>query len=414
MATQRGYLVINAGSSSLKFSVFHRDGRGRLRLAVTGQISGIGGEPCFEARDDQRRRCGERRWNAAENPDRAALLAFVLDWVEKALPDTRLVAAGHRVVHGGSRFTHPVVMTPAILDELEDLVPLAPLHQPHNVQAIRCLAEAHPSLPQVACFDTAFHSTQSWQAQTYALPQELAEQGVRRYGFHGLSYEYVSRHLADTMPKIPRRLVIAHLGNGASLCAVHNGRSVDTTMGFSTLEGVPMGTRPGNVDAGLLLYLMREKAMGLDDIEDLLYRKSGLLGVSGLSNDMRVLLESEDHRASDAVDLFCWRVAKEVAALATSMGGIDALVFTAGIGENSPPVRSRVCHHLGWLGVRMDPQANDTKQRIISVDGSAIDVLVIPTDEERMIATHTMALLDSVARESATGPSRKKVVASGS
>ncbi|MDQ2106072.1 acetate/propionate family kinase [Azospirillum isscasi] len=389
-------LVINAGSSSLKFSVFRETGAGAVQAAINGQISGIGTEPRFEAKDAAKRPLAERAWTAGEPSDRTALLAFLLGWIEERLEGAKLLAAGHRVVHGGTRHAAPVLLTPAVMEELEGFIPLAPLHQPHNLAAIRALAEAHPELPQVACFDTAFHRGQPWQAQMFAIPRELTDEGVRRYGFHGLSYEYIARRLPELAPDLADgRVVVAHLGSGASMCAIHAGRSVDSTMGFTALDGLPMGTRCGNIDPGVLIYLMRQKGMGADAIEKLLYNKSGLLGVSGVSNDMRALLDSADPHAQEAVELFCFRIAKETGALAASMGGIDALVFTAGIGERSAPVRARVGDKLAWLGVVLDPAANEANGPLISAPDSRIPVYVIPTDEEQMIALHTRKALET-------------------
>ena len=386
-------LVINAGSSSLKFSVFRDHGGGDPVVTLNGQISGIGTQPVFEAKDAQRRPLAGKSWEAEERSDRKALLSYLLDWIEERLDGATLIAAGHRVVHGGVRHAAPVLLTPAVMDELDGLVPLAPLHQPHNLAAIRALAEAHPELPQVACFDTAFHRNQPWQAQTFAIPRELTEEGVRRYGFHGLSYEYIARRLPEIAPELgDSRVVVAHLGSGASMCAIHGGRSVDSTMGFTALDGLPMGTRCGTIDPGVLIYLMR-KGMDADGIEKMLYNKSGLLGVSGISNDMRALLESTDPHAQEAVELFCFRIAKETGALAASMGGVDALVFTAGIGERSAPVRARVGDKLAWMGVELDDAANEANAAKISTPGSRLPVYVIPTDEERMIALHTRRVL---------------------
>jgi acetate kinase len=285
-------------------------------------------------------------------------------------------------------------VSPGLLDELDSLVPLAPLHQPHNVAPMRILARNFPDLAQVACFDTAFHSSQPAVARNYGLPQALTDAGVCSYGFHGLSYEYVTSHLLASRPDLAEgRVVICHLGNGSSLCAVKGGRSMDTSMGFSVLNGVPMGTRSGSIDPGVILYLMREKKMGLEELEDLLYRQSGLLGVSGISNDMKVLQESADPGARKAVELFCFRVAKEVAAMAASMGGVDALVFTAGIGENSPEIRALIAERLEWLGVAVDPEANGRKAYDISAAEARVPVFVVPTNEEMMIARHTIQVL---------------------
>ncbi|PWC32662.1 acetate/propionate family kinase [Azospirillum sp. TSO35-2] len=391
--TPKAILVVNAGSSSLKFSVFRDSGAGDPVVTINGQISGIGTQPVFEAKDAQRRPLEGKSWGPGEPSDRTALLGYLLDWIHERLEGATLIAAGHRVVHGGVRHAAPVLLTPALMDELDGLVPLAPLHQPHNLAAIRALAEAHPELPQVACFDTAFHRNQPWQAQTFAIPRELTDEGVRRYGFHGLSYEYIARRLPEIAPELgDSRVVVAHLGSGASMCAIHGGRSVDSTMGFTALDGLPMGTRCGAIDPGVLIYLMR-KGMDASAIETLLYNKSGLLGVSGVSNDMRALLESSDPHAQEAVELFCFRIAKETGALSASMGGVDALVFTAGIGERSAPVRARVGDKLAWLGVEIDAAANEANAAKISTANSRLPVYVIPTDEERMIALHTRKAL---------------------
>ncbi|HYG88677.1 MAG TPA: acetate/propionate family kinase [Azospirillum sp.] len=395
--TGNAILVVNAGSSSLKFSVFREMSGGNVAVAINGQISGIGTEPKFEAKDTAKRLMAEKAWGPGEKSDRAALLGFLLDWIEEHLDGARLIAAGHRVVHGGATYSHPVRLTPEVMAELEALVPLAPLHQPHNLAAIRALAEAHPELPQVACFDTAFHRGQPWQSQTFALPRAMTEEGIRRYGFHGLSYEYIARRLPEVAPELANaHVVVCHLGSGASMCAIRNGKSVDSTMGFTAVDGLPMGTRTGRLDPGVLIYLMRAKGMGADELEKLLYNKSGLLGVSGISNDMRVLLESDDPCAAEAVELFCHCVAKETGGLAAAMGGLDAIVFTAGIGERSAPVRTRVAKKLVWLGVTLDETANAANAPKISTADSRIPVFVIPTDEERMIAQHTIEVMETV------------------
>ncbi|PWC33883.1 acetate/propionate family kinase [Azospirillum sp. TSO35-2] len=395
---QAAYLVINAGSSSLKFSVFQGGAKADLEAVINGQISGIGTAPRFQAKDASRHVLADHGWAEGENPDRATLLSHLIDWLDGHLKGATLVAAGHRVVHGGTRFAAPVLVTPEVLAGLETLIPLAPLHEPHNIAAIRALAEVYPSLPQVACFDTAFHQSQPWQSQTFAIPRELTAEGVRRYGFHGLSYEYIAHRLPQVAPELADgHVVVCHLGSGASLCAMRGGHSVDTTMGFTALDGVPMGTRPGTIDPGVLIYLMREKGYGADDLEKLLYHKSGMLGVSGISNDMRDLENSDQPAAAEAVELFCHNVAKQVAALAGSMGGLDAVVFTAGVGENSTLVRARVAEKLAWLGVAVDPAANRAKATRISTTESRVPVFIIPTDEERMIASHTLNLVSAVS-----------------
>ncbi|MBI2243842.1 MAG: acetate/propionate family kinase [Nocardioides sp.] len=387
-------LVINAGSSSVKFSVFVETGPRAMTVSCQGQISGIGTAPRFNARDADGKVVADRRWPEDQNPDQTTLLGFLLQWIEEHLGGDRLVAAGHRVVHGGVGFAAPVPIDAAVMAELERLVPLAPLHQPHNLAAIRALAKAHPELPQVACFDTAFHRSHPAVAGRFALPRDLSAEGVRRYGFHGLSYEYISRALPSLAPELAGgRVVVAHLGSGASMCAIHAGVSLDSTMGFTALDGLPMGTRCGAIDPGVLLYLMREKGMTVDDLECLLYHKSGLLGVSGLSNDMRVLLSSADPAAEEAVELFIFRIVRELGALAGALGGLDGLVFTAGIGERAAAIRARVCEKASWYGIRLDPAANDAHGPRISTPDSAVSAWVIPTDEERMIALHTRDVL---------------------
>lgn len=394
-AKQPAYLVLNAGSSSLKFSAFRQHSQtDDLETLLSGQISGIGSIARFQAKGADHHLLADHTWNDEDSACRDTLLQYVLNWIRTTLVDDEIVAVGHRVVHGGRDLGRPMRVGPKLLEELDSLVPLAPLHQPHNLAPMRILARNFPDLDQVACFDTAFHSTQPWLARTFALPQELTDEGVCSYGFHGLSYEYVTSQLLDSRPDLAEgNIVICHLGNGSSLCAVKGGRSVDTSMGFSALDGVPMGTRTGSIDPGVILYLMREKKMDLEAIEDLLYKQSGLLGVSGISNDMKVLQESKDPNAQKAVDLFCFRVAKEVAALASSMGGLDALVFTAGIGENSPEIRALIAERLAWLGVRLNPCANKDKAYYIAAPESRVPVFVIPTNEEMMIAKHTINVL---------------------
>jgi acetate kinase len=386
-------LVINAGSSSFKFSVFQAF-QGGLASTVQGQIQGIGTTPSFEARDSDGAVVGREDW-ADSNTGRVALFDFLVRWLENRLGGVRLVAAGHRIVHGGARFRGPALIDPAVVVELEGLIPLAPLHQPHAVAAIKALSLADPALPQVACFDTAFHQSQPWRSQAFGIPHALSEEGIRRYGFHGLSYAYIASRLPEIDPGLAQAKVIAaHLGNGASLCAMEGGRSIDGSTGFSTIEGLMMGTRSGSIDPGVLIHLMRNKGMSLDAVETMLFRESGLLGVSGISNDMRLLLGSADPRAARAVELYCHTIVKWTGALASSMGGIDAFVFTAGIGEHAAPVRARVCAMLGWLGVRLDEAANDRGERWISAPDSRIPVLVLPTDEERMIAIDTLKTVE--------------------
>jgi acetate kinase len=384
-------LTLNAGSSSIKFALFEVGSGHLLALASRGEIETIESAPHFIARDARGKVLTERHWSQ-DQTDFQSLVETVIGWAEEHLEGDALRAVGHRVVHGGTHFDKPCVATPEVLQTLDALTPLAPLHQPHNLAPIRAIAKARPRLPQVACFDTAFHRTMPAVATRFALPREWEEQGVRRYGFHGLSYEYIARKLRELDPGlVSGRVITAHLGNGASLCAMRDGRSVDTTMGFTALDGLVMGTRCGDLDPGVILYLEQQRGMDARKIEHMLYRDSGLLGVSGgIASDMRELLASDDPRAREAVELFVFRIAREVGALASSMGGLDGLVFTAGIGEHAPPIRERVCARLDWLGVELDTAANARDAGTISASGSRIKVRVIPTDEEAMIARHTL------------------------
>jgi acetate kinase len=390
-------LVLNAGSSSLKFELFRSDG-GRPVPLLGGKLEELGTAARFEARDAAGTRLGEHRWPATAPPGHDGAVAWLARWLIDHQPGLRLRAVGHRVVHGGTRHHAPVKVDAALLADLDRLVPLAPLHQPHNLSAIRAVAAHRPDLPQVACFDTAFHTTQTELAQMYALPQALTDGGVRRYGFHGLSYEYIASVLPGLDPRAASgRTIVAHLGNGASLCALAGGRSVASTMGFTALEGLPMGTRCGQIDPGVLIYLMDEHGMDARALEKLLYKESGLLGVSGRSSDMRVLLAADDARSRLAVDLFCYRAAREIGSLAAALGGLDALVFTAGIGEHAAPVRERILRQCAWLGVELDAAANAEGGPRLSTAASAVSAWVVPTDEEGMIARQTLALLDGAA-----------------
>lgn len=383
-------LVLNAGSSSLKFALFASEAGGDAHLR--GQIECIGATARFAATPDTRRPppAAEALARVAGHGDAIALL---LDWLTDAAAP--IAAVGHRVVHGGSDFRDPVLVTPARMEAIEALARLAPHHVPAAVAAMRAVAARLPAVPQVACFDTAFHATQPDVATRLALPEDLRRRGLRRYGFHGLSYEYVAGVLAETLPDpaTRRRAIVAHLGNGASLCALADGRSIATTMGFSTLDGLVMGTRCGSLDPGALLYLMREEGYDLAGLTDLLYNRSGLLGLSGQSGDMRGLLASEDPRAAEAVDTFCYRIVREAGSLAAALGGLDALVFTGGIGAHAAPVRARVCEHLRWLGLDHDAAANTRDATRISTMQSAVWAGVIPTDEERVIARHTARVI---------------------
>jgi acetate kinase len=385
---EQGILVINAGSSSLKFAIFTDGGRPEPNLLFKGQMEGLGSDPSFQVKDATGRKIDERdEWPRGSTLNHAGALRYILGWLEECAGDVKIEAAGHRVVHGGLGYDRAVRLDEGVIADLERLIPLAPLHQPHNLAAILALAEVAPKLPQVACFDTAFHRTQPRVAQLFALPRALLESGVRRYGFHGLSYEYIAHRLPETLPEA-RKVVVAHLGSGASLCALQDGRSVESTMGFTAVDGLPMGTRTGGMDPGVVLYLMQDRGYDAKTIEKLLYKESGLLGVSGVSNDMRDLLESDDPNAAEAVELFIYHIGKHLGALASVLEGLDALVFTAGIGENAPIVRERVCRRAEWLGIRLDVETNRRGGPRISTVDSPVPVWVIPTNEELMIALH--------------------------
>lgn len=392
-----GILVINAGSSSIKFSLYIAHGDEKPVLSCKGQVEGINVAPHFVAKSPYGSVLNEQRWPDQPNLTHQDLFKYMISWIEAQLGDAELKAAGHRVVHGGSQYSQPLLVTDELMVELEELVPLAPLHQPHNLAPIRALKSVFPNLLQVACFDTAFHRSNPWTAQSFALPRKITGEGVKRYGFHGLSYEYIARQLRQLSPATARgKVVVCHLGSGASMCAIDEGKSVASTMGFTALDGLPMGTRTGTLDAGVVLYLLQQKGMTAKEIEDMLYKQSGLLGVSGVSNDMRVLLESSEPHAHEAVELFVYRISRELGSLAAAMGGIDALVFTAGIGEHSPRVRELVCEHANWLGVELDEEANEREAMLISAVDSPVSVWVIPTDEEMMIAKHTREVLKAL------------------
>ncbi len=392
----RAVLVVNAGSSSIKFALYEE----AARCVFRGNVDGLGDQPAFEVKDPAGRTLTRSRLEA--NADHHAALAAALGWIEGHDAGWQIVAAGHRVVHGGDRYAAPIRIDDEVLRELERLCPLAPLHQPHNVAGIRAILAHRPQLFQVACFDTAFHQAQPEIARMFALPWRLHEAGVKRYGFHGLSYEYIAARLPDHLGVLAEgRVIVAHLGNGSSLCAIRGRRSVASTMGFTALDGLMMGTRTGSIDPGVLLYLMDEKKMGSRDLERLLYRESGLLGVSGVSHDMRTLLASSEPRAKLAVDLYVYRIAREIGSLAAVLGGLDALVFTAGIGERAAPVRAAVCEASRWLGVEIDAAANAADARLIGSDSSRVPVAVIPTNEEEMIARHTLDALSACASSDA-------------
>ena len=387
-------LVLNAGSSSLKFSVFVSGAD--LAPLVAGNVEELQGRARFRAKDATGTVVDEHAWPDGGPPGHEGAIAFLLDWLRANAGGGRLAAVGHRVVHGGADYAAPVRVTPAVLARLERLVPLAPLHQPHNLLPIRTLAARLPDLPQVACFDTGFHCVQSTVARAFALPRELSDAGVRRYGFHGLSYEYIASVLPQYDARAAAgRTIVLHLGNGASMCAMHAGKSVATTMGFTAVDGLPMGTRAGSLDPGVLLYLMDEHGMDARAIETLIYKRSGLLGVSGISSDMRELLQSDHPHAREAIELFCYRIGRELGSLAGALGGLDAVVFTAGIGEHAAPIRERVCRDASWLGLALDTTANARNGPRISGADSRVAAWVIATDEEHMIAKHTRDLLQS-------------------
>lgn len=390
-------LILNAGSSSLKFSVFRDSDPPELLLR--GQLESLQTEPRFSARDPQGHVLDEHSWPKGSALTHQKAIEFLFDWGERGhFSSLRLVAAGHRVVHGGTNFTQPVLVDDKVLADLESLVPLAPLHQPHNVAAIRAVTAHAATLPQVACFDTSFHRTQPIVAQRFGLPWKLTESGIQRYGFHGLSYEYIASQLPSIDPRAASgRTIVAHLGNGASLCAMRQGRSIATTMGFTPLDGLLMGTRCGSIDAGVLLHLMNHYGMDGRSLERLLTNESGLLGVSGISSDMRTLLdrESVDPHAAEAIELFVYRIAREIGSQVAALRGLDALVFTGGIGEHAVAIRARVCEASRWLGIELDEAGNQSRSSRISRQGSQVSAWVIPTNEELMIAKHAQQLLNS-------------------
>jgi acetate kinase len=386
-------LVLNAGSSSLKFRAFDASGD-EPSLLLRGQIEGLYTAPSFTVANADGAQIDEKKWDQGAGFGHQQAIQYIAEFLRGHREGNRLIAVGHRVVHGGVEFSQATRVTPEIIGKLEKLTPLAPLHQPHNLAPIRILAETRPEVPQVACFDTAFHRAQPEAAQAFALPASITERGVRRYGFHGLSYEYIASVLPNFAPKAASGgTVVAHLGNGSSMCAIMAGKSMASTMGFTAVDGLPMGTRCGSVDPGVILYLMDELKMDARAIENMIYKQSGLLGVSGISSDMRVLLESNAPQARFAVELFIYRIGRELGSLAAAMQGINALVFTAGIGEHAPVIRERVCRDAAWLGVELDSDANRKGGPRISTESSKVSAWVIPTNEELMIARHTRAAL---------------------
>ena len=389
-----GILTLNAGSSSIKFALFDAAAPIARAPQIAGQVDGLGARPHLRVKDSRGALVDDVDLPAGQPEAHHAALAFLVEWLHAHESGRRIVAVGHRVVHGATRYSQPVRVDRAVVEALGSFVPLAPLHQPHNLAGIAAMTATLPGVPQVACFDTAFHRTQPTIAQLFALPRRITAEGVRRYGFHGLSYEYIAHVLPDHLgARAAGKVIVAHLGNGASMCAMEGGRSRATSMGFTAVDGLMMGTRTGSLDPGVLLYLMQQHGMDAKALEDLLYRKSGLLGVSGISHDMRELLASNEREAREAVDLFCYRIVRETGALAAVLGGIDALVFTGGIGEHAAPVRARVCESLAWLGLALDPDANAAAATLLSRPGSRVAALVVPTNEEWMIARHTAELL---------------------
>jgi acetate kinase len=390
-ATETLIGVINAGSSSVKFSFYEGE-----RRILTGQVDGIGAHPSASATGPNGEKLDPPDLGTKPPTVPSEVLPAVLPWARGRLGSRRLAALGHRVVHGGLRHSRPARVTPELLAELEALVPLAPLHEPHNLAPIKMAMTLNPDLPQVACFDTAFHRTAPEVEQAFALPYSFYEEGIRRYGFHGLSYEYIASVLPERAPEIANgRVVVAHLGNGCSACAMRNRVSIATTMGFTALDGLPMGTRCGELDAGVVLHLIQQKGMSAEGLVDLLYRRSGMLGLSGISSDFRELLASDNQRARFAVEVFCYRVARHIASLTAALGGLDGVVFTAGVGENAAPVRSAICRACEWLGLELDEAANENHKERISRPNSRVAAYVIKTDENLMIARHARALVES-------------------
>jgi acetate kinase len=386
-------LVLNAGSSSLKFCVFHRPPGERWLQGARGQVEGIGTSPRLSVKDADGQKLADESVadSVRDGNDAINVLAA---WLRARYGPARILGIGHRVVHGGPRFTSPTVVNREILNELSKLVPLAPLHQPHNLACIEAVFDRLPDVPQVACFDTSFHRGHPHVATLVPLPRDLWGSGIERYGFHGISYEYIASILPDVAPEIAHgRVIVAHLGSGASLCALRDCKSIETTMGFTAVEGLCMGTRPGALDPGVVLYLFQNLGLSVKQVEDMLYKKSGLLGISGISNDMRVLLARKEPEARLAIDYFVYRAAKEIGALTAVLGGLDALVFTAGIGENSAEIRRRISEASAWLGIELDDGANAVGDRRISKAQSRVSVWVIPTNEELMIARQTGSLL---------------------
>lgn len=389
----KGILTINAGSSSIKFALYELNGGLAAKPTLSGQIDGIGASAKLIAKDPAGKHEIELNLSGEQEAQHQASLDFLLTWIQEHQTGTELVAVGHRVVHGGELFSAPMAVDRDTVAQLEQFITLAPLHQPHNLNGIKAIAKLLPQVRQVACFDTAFHRTNPPVAQAFAIPRALTAEGVKRYGFHGLSYEFIARVLPEHSSKANGRVIVAHLGNGSSMCAMLERKSITSTMGFTAIDGLMMGTRTGAIDPGVLLYLMDNKGMNSKDLTRLLYKESGLLGVSGISQDMRTLLASDQPEAEEAIELYCFRILREIGSLAAAIEGVDALVFTGGIGEHSAEVRRRVCSRLGWLGVDLDEAANNDDKLRISTSNSTVDVMVIPTNEEWMIAHHAQTLL---------------------
>lgn len=389
-----GILVINAGSSSLKFTLFEKQGNDAIEV-TSGQVAGIGSHPRFKATDSQGQKQTHDWGKGNKDVGHAECLSYILEWLDENFHQIYIVAAGHRIVHGGPDFTAPVLVTDQTLADIEALTPLAPLHQPHNLSPIKILRKLNPDLPQVACFDTAFHRTQPELAQMYAIPRELIEKDkIRRYGMHGLSYEFIAHKLEEIAPEIAKeRVVVAHIGSGASLAALKDGKSQATTMGFTALEGLPMGTRPGNIDAGILLWLMQNKDFDAARMEKFLYHECGMLGFTQVSNDFYEVEISDDPRAKQGYALMGYQTARQISSLTAAIGGLDAIVFTAGVGERGPLLRGPVCEQLAYFGIKLDEKANDENALVISTPNSKVKVMVVPTNEELMIALHTLHLI---------------------
>jgi acetate kinase len=388
---RQGLLTLNAGSSSIKFAIYTVS---ELEQLIIGQIDGIGSTAAFKAKSSNGAINEKYEWPVVDAPqNHSAALKWLIQWLNQQMSDLQIKAVGHRVVHGGQYYSEPVIITDEILQKFETLLSLAPLHEPHNIAGIKAARESFGDIPQVACFDTAFHRNQPFINDTFAIPRNFYDEGVRRYGFHGLSYEYIAKKLPELYPEHAKgRVIVLHLGNGASMAALKDGRSIASTMAFSALDGLPMGTRCGDIDPGVLLYLMDFKGMSSREISDLLYKESGLKGLSGISNDMRTLESSSEPAAKEAIDYFVSRVKREIGSLAMALGGLDAMVFTGGIGENSVHIRKEVLQGCEWLGIELDDAKNASGETVISTEYSSVLCLRIPTNEEGMIASHTLAL----------------------